>query len=107
MFLGRKFLSMENKKKFWTIMIIISCTFWGISGIFAKFIFNLDRSNTPIFVSQIRMIISGLVILFFSWLNKDKPMEIWKTKKNRLYFEILLLLLIRRIIIGFNIKKGI
>ena len=73
---------MENKKKFWTIMIIISCTFWGISGIFAKFIFNLDRSNTPIFVSQIRMIISGLVILFFSWLNKDKPMEIWKTKKS-------------------------
>ena len=80
---------MENKKKFWTIMIIISCTFWGISGIFAKFIFNLDRSNTPIFVSQIRMIISGLVILFFSWLNKDKLWKFGKPKKVALQLSCL------------------
>ena len=37
---------MSNKKVLGTAMIITACTFWGISGLFAKALFNVSSSIT-------------------------------------------------------------
>lgn len=37
----------RRQRLFWTLIGIISCTFWGISGLCAKGLFNISPEVTP------------------------------------------------------------
>jgi hypothetical protein len=57
-----------NKKHFWALMAALACTMWGISGLFAKALFNVSSTITPIWLSQVRMISSGIIFADCCWL---------------------------------------
>lgn len=71
----------RRKTVLWTIIGMISCTFWGISGLAAKALFNLDSSINAIWLSQVRMICTGMVLLAFSAIIKQRPLAIWREPK--------------------------
>lgn len=68
---------MTNKKILGTVMIIVACTFWGISGLFAKALFNVSTSITSMWVTQTRMISAGVILLFLSQFKGDHPLQIF------------------------------
>lgn len=53
---------------------------WGISGLFAKALFNLSKQITPLWVSQVRLTISGVIILVIATALRQHPLAIWHTK---------------------------
>ncbi len=71
-----------NQKVKWSILAAIACVFWGISGLFGKSLFNANPAITPIFLTKIRMVISGLIILLFALITGKKPLIILKNKKD-------------------------
>lgn len=73
-----------NQKVKWSILAAVACVFWGISGLFGKNLFNSNPLITPIFLTKIRMVISGIIILLFAAITKQKPFAIWKNKKDAL-----------------------
>lgn len=69
---------MTNKKVLGTVMIIVACTFWGISGLFAKALFNASTEITSMWVTQTRMISAGIILLIISQFKGDQPFKIFK-----------------------------
>ena len=59
-------------------MVITACTFWGISGLFAKGIFNASSSVTSLWLTQSRMTAAGIILVLFSQLHGDHPFQIFK-----------------------------
>lgn len=55
---------------------------WGISGLFAKALFNVSSEVTPIWLTQIRLIVSGIVLLVFAEVFKQKPIKTLKNKHD-------------------------
>lgn len=68
---------MTNKKVLGTAMIIIACTFWGISGLFAKALFNVGPSITSMWLTQTRMTTAGVILLILSYFKGDRPLRIF------------------------------
>ena len=73
---------MKNKKRLWTFLAALACVFWGISGLFAKGLFNISSQITPIWISQVRMIVSGVLLLIFAQVTGKKPMKTVTNKKD-------------------------
>ncbi|MDO4902868.1 MAG: EamA family transporter [Limosilactobacillus sp.] len=69
---------MKDKKILGLTLVITACTFWGISGLFAKGLFNASSSITSLWLTQTRMIASGLILVLFSQLKGDRPFLIFK-----------------------------
>ncbi|QZN93573.1 DMT family transporter [Limosilactobacillus panis] len=69
---------MRNKKVLGIAMVITACTFWGISGLFAKGIFNASSSVTSLWLTQSRMTAAGIILILFSQLHGDHPFQIFK-----------------------------
>lgn len=63
-------------------MALTACTMWGISGLFAKALFNLSTAITPMWVSQVRMISSGVILLLASGTLHLHPLRIWQKRPN-------------------------
>lgn len=59
-------------------MVIVACTFWGISGLFAKALFNVSTSITSMWVTQTRMISAGVILLIISQFKGDHPLQIFR-----------------------------
>ena len=57
---------------------------WGISGLFAESLFKVSSNITPIWLTQIRLIISGIVLLIIATVLHQKPFSVLKDKKNTL-----------------------
>ena len=70
---------MQNKKALGLTLVITACTFWGISGLFAKGLFNVSSSITSLWVTQTRMTTAGLLLVLFSQLKGDHPFRIFKS----------------------------
>lgn len=68
---------MTNKKVLGTVMIIVACTFWGISGLFAKALFNVSASITSMWLTLTRMISAGVILLIISQFKGDHPLQIF------------------------------
>lgn len=64
-----------TKKRLWTCLAALACVFWGISGLFAKGLFNISASITPIWISQVRMVLSGILLLIFCPGNWEKAIK--------------------------------
>lgn len=82
---------MENKKTaafdektVATIKVGLGTTFWGLSGLVVKALFNLDSHVTAIWVSQVRMIVAGIILVLLAQVKGQEPMKIWKRKDTSL-----------------------
>ncbi|WP_367342446.1 DMT family transporter [Limosilactobacillus sp.] len=74
---------MERRKRvIWTIIGIICCTFWGISGLCAKALFNLDHSINALWLSQVRMVCAGLFLLGLSVVTSKGPLKVWHSRQS-------------------------
>lgn len=71
-----------SKKRLWTCLAALACVFWGISGLFARGLFNISSEITPIWISQVRMIVSGVILLVFAQLTGKKPLKTVTNKKD-------------------------
>ena len=73
---------MEKAKtrRLWTFLAAMAAVMWGISGLFAKGLFNISSKITPMWLTQIRLIVSGIVLLILAAILKQKPVA---TLKNR------------------------
>ena len=71
-----------TKKRLWTCLAALACVFWGISGLFAKGLFNNSSSITPIWISQVRMIVSGVLLLIFAQITDKRPLKTMTDKKD-------------------------
>lgn len=71
-----------TKKRLWTCLAALACVFWGISGLFAKGLFNISSSITPIWISQVRMVVSGIILLVFAQLTGKNPFKTMANKKD-------------------------
>lgn len=75
---------MERQRRIiWTIIGIICCAFWGLSGLAAKAIFNMDHSINAIWLSQVRMVCAGVFLLALSFILHQQPMQIWHSRQSR------------------------
>ena len=75
---------MKNKKWAGILMVIISSVLWGVSGTVSQYLFN-NASVSVSCVVSIRMFTAGIMLLIISVYkgNKDKVINIWKSKTSR------------------------
>ncbi|OYS05729.1 EamA family transporter [Lactobacillus johnsonii] len=74
----------QSKSRLWTILAALAAVMWGISGLFAESLFKVSSNITPIWLTQIRLIISGIVLLIIATVLHQKPFLVLKDKKNTL-----------------------
>lgn len=72
----------RRQRLFWTLIGIISCTFWGISGLCAKGLFNISPEVTPMWVSQVRMITAGIILILVAAATHKDPLRVWRSKRD-------------------------
>ena len=72
----------QAKSRLWTILAALAAVMWGISGLFAESLFKVSSKITPIWLTQIRLIISGIVLLIIATILHQKPFLVLKDKKN-------------------------
>ena len=56
----------------------MAAVMWGVSGLFAKGLFDISPKLTPMWLTQVRLIISGAVLLIASGFLKQKPIATMK-----------------------------
>lgn len=71
-------------RRLWTFLAALAAVMWGISGLFAKGLFNISAKITPMWLTQIRLIISGIVLLLLAGALKQKPLATLKNKHDAL-----------------------
>lgn len=69
-------------RRLWTFLAAIAAVMWGVSGLFAKGLFDISPKLTPMWLTQVRLIISGAVLLIASGFLKQKPIATLKNKHN-------------------------
>lgn len=72
----------QHQRHLWAFLAGLACVMWGISGLFAKALFNLSPEITPIWLSQVRMVTSGIILLIVAGLVKQKPLGTMKDKHD-------------------------
>ncbi|WP_122639814.1 DMT family transporter [Romboutsia sp. Marseille-P6047] len=64
-------------------LVMLGAMLWGISGTVAQFLFQ-QNGFTPEWLVVVRLLASGILLLFLGLIKKDKGIkEIWKNKKDR------------------------
>lgn len=80
--LGKRRIVTQKTRRLWAFLATLACVMWGISGLFAKGLFNISPKITPMWLTQVRLIISGIVLLLASSGLKHKPIKTLKNKHN-------------------------
>lgn len=75
----------QSKSRLWTVLAALAAVMWGISGLFAESLFKVSSKITPIWLTQVRLIISGIVLLIIATDLHQKPFSVLKDKKNTLH----------------------
>lgn len=75
----------QSKSRLWTVLAALAAVMWGISGLFAESLFKVSSKITPIWLTQIRLIISGIVLLIIATILHQKLFSVLKDKKNTLH----------------------
>ena len=75
----------QSKSRLWTILAALAAVMWGIYGLFAESLFKVSSKITPIWLTQVRLIISGIVLLIIATVLHQKPFSVLKDKKNTLH----------------------
>ncbi|MDF7668682.1 EamA family transporter [Lactobacillus sp. ESL0703] len=71
-----------KKRHLWAFLAGLACVMWGISGLFAKSLFNLSPEITPIWLTQVRMVVSGVILLIVAAIVGQKPVATMKNKHD-------------------------
>ncbi|WEV51056.1 EamA family transporter [Lactobacillus sp. ESL0731] len=71
-----------KKRHLWAFLAGLACVMWGISGLFAKSLFNVSPEITPIWLTQMRMVVSGVVLLIIAGAVNQKPIATMKNKHD-------------------------
>ncbi|WP_125581147.1 DMT family transporter [Levilactobacillus cerevisiae] len=66
------------------LLASVACILWGISGVAASTLFTLNPHVTALWLTQIRMISAGVILLVFGQVAGIKPFEIWRQKATGL-----------------------
>ncbi len=61
-------------RRLWTFLAAMAAVMWGVSGLFAKGLFDISPKITPMWLTQIRLIVSGIVLLFLAGALTQKPL---------------------------------
>ena len=72
----------QKQRRLWAFLAALACVMWGISGLFAKSLFNVSSEITPMWLSQIRMVVSGIILLIVAGFLKQKPIAAMKNKHD-------------------------
>ena len=76
------------------------------SQVFAKGLFNISAKITPMWLTQIRLIISGIVLLLLAGALKQKPIATLKNKHDALVLLLMAFSDYYRAIILFHVYSG-
>lgn len=77
-------MTKQKKSQLWTMLCAFACFMWGISGLFGKALFNLVSTATALWLSQVRMITAGLVLILIAVIRHQKPWRIWQDRGRTL-----------------------
>ena len=67
-----------------TVILIIGCTLWGLSGTCGQFLFS-EKGIQSGWMVMVRMTVSGILLILYCALTGNRNlMEIWKNKKDAL-----------------------
>lgn len=72
----------QKQRRLWAFLAGLACVMWGISGLFAKSLFNTSPEITPMWLSHIRMVTSGIILLIVAGVLKQKPIATMKNKHD-------------------------
>ncbi|MDO4912451.1 MAG: EamA family transporter [Lactobacillus sp.] len=72
---------MQSVKK-WQLATACACIFWGISGLFGKALFNASSQADALWLCQVRMIISALILLLIAAIMRKDVFSIFRTKHD-------------------------
>ena len=75
-------MATAKQRRLWAFLAALACVMWGISGLFAKALFNVSSAITPMWLSQIRMVTSGVVLLIVAGIFGQKPLATMKNKHD-------------------------
>lgn len=64
------------------ILASIACILWGISGVAASTLFISNPRLTAIWLTEVRMISAGLILLIWGQLAGQHPVAIWKQPRT-------------------------
>jgi len=59
-----------------------ACILWGISGVAASTLFITNAHITPLWLTQIRMVSAGMIMLVWAQLAGTRPMKIWHQRHD-------------------------
>jgi drug/metabolite transporter (DMT)-like permease len=65
-----------------TTLAIIAAIMWGFSGVTVSMLFKLNSAMTPLWVSQVRMIAAGLIMLGLAAIRREHPFRVWRDGKS-------------------------
>lgn len=66
------------------LLASVACILWGISGVAASSLFMLNAHVTALWLTQVRMISAGLILLVFGQFAGVKPFAIWRQRATAL-----------------------
>ena len=66
-----------NNQRRWVVFGTVASIFWGLSGIIAKFLFEVPQM-TPVFLTQVRMICAGGVMVLLAALCGCHPFAVFR-----------------------------
>ncbi|GAA3632037.1 DMT family transporter [Lactobacillus hamsteri] len=75
-------MTKQAQRRLWTFLAASAAVMWGISGLFAKALFNISPKITPMWLTQTRLIISGIFLLVLAGSLKQKPFGTLKNKRD-------------------------
>lgn len=74
----------RRQENLWIFLAALAAVMWGISGLFAKALFNFSKQVTPLWLTQIRLVIAGLVLLLLAESLGQKPIQALKNRHHAL-----------------------
>ncbi|GAB6093520.1 DMT family transporter [Furfurilactobacillus curtus] len=57
---------------------------WGVSGVIAQILFTGDHPVTPAWLTTIRMMLAGGILLIYSVLSGGQPLAVWRHRRTAL-----------------------
>ncbi|WP_420806173.1 DMT family transporter [Levilactobacillus paucivorans] len=66
------------------LLASVACMLWGVSGVAASTLFILNAHVTPLWLTQVRMISAGLILLVMGLIIGTHPFEIFKQRSTSL-----------------------
>lgn len=64
------------------LLASVACILWGISGVAASTLFINNPQITPLWLTQVRMISAGIIMLVWAQLAGTKPITIWRQRRD-------------------------